>query len=226
MVRYISLLLLIGLAWGQTNPDELVLKNGPTYFGEYSKIEGLNVLFIPGFGMFKPKDGFTSQRIPIKEIKSLELSDGSLIIYNGKRVDFPPIEAMAFKDAQSKNMGKWFLFLPLNGTIFFGSVGTAGLRDETYFGGYVALSSLISYGLLKSGKKIEYPKSITSQQDRRTYKEVYTQTLNKKEKKIVVGNLALAAMVGAGMYLYFSPKRGPNMGGGNSNWGMGGYSGP
>ena len=103
----------------------------------------------------------------------------------------------------------------------------AGLPDDPYyFGGYVALSSLISYGLLKSGKKIEYPKSITSQQDRRTYKEVYTQTLNKKEKKIVVGNLALAAMVGAGMYLFFSPKRGPNMGGGNSNWGMGGYSGP
>ena len=49
--------------------------------------------------MFKPKDGFTSQRIPIKEIKSLELSDGSLIIYNGKRVYFSPIEAMAFKDA-------------------------------------------------------------------------------------------------------------------------------
>ncbi|SVE15491.1 uncharacterized protein METZ01_LOCUS468345, partial [marine metagenome] len=188
MVRYISLLLLIGLAWGQTNPDKLVLKNGPTYFGEYSKIEGLNVLFIPGFGMFKPKDGFTSQRIPIKEIKSLELSDGSLIINNGKRVDFSPIEAMAFKDAQSKNMGKWFLFLPLNGTIFFGLVRTAELPYD--FGGYVALSSLISYGLLKSGKKIEYPKSITSQQDRRTYKEVYTQTLNKKEKKIVVVNLA------------------------------------
>ena len=224
MNRYITLLLFIGLAWGQTNPDKLVLKNGPTYFGEYSKIEGLNVLFIPDFGMFKPKDGFTSQRIPIKEIKSLELSDGSLIIYNGKRVYFSPIEAMAFKDAQSKNMGKWFLFLPLNGTIFFGLVGTAGLPDETNFGGYVALGSLISYGLLKSGKKIEYPKSITSQQDRRTYKEVYTQTLNKKEKMIVVVNLAFAAMVGAGIYFFFLPNS-FSMGGGG-NWGMGGYSGP
>ena len=78
--------------------------------------------------------------------------------------------------------------------------------------------------LLKSGKKIEYPKSITSQQDRRTYKEVYTQTLNKKEKMIVVVNLAFAASVGAGIYFFFSPNR-FSMGYSSSNWGMGGYSG-
>ena len=47
MRRYLSLLLFIGLAWGQTDFDKLVLKDGTTYFGEYSKIEGKKVLFKP-----------------------------------------------------------------------------------------------------------------------------------------------------------------------------------
>ena len=62
MVRYISLLLFIGLGWAQTDFDKLVLKNGTTYFGEYSKIEGKIVFF-------KPQNAFTFQPIPVKRIR-------------------------------------------------------------------------------------------------------------------------------------------------------------
>jgi len=40
MRRYIVLLLITGIVWAQTDFDKLVLKDGTTYFGEYSKIEG------------------------------------------------------------------------------------------------------------------------------------------------------------------------------------------
>ena len=37
MRRYIVLLLITGIVWAQTDFDILVLKDGTTYFGEYSK---------------------------------------------------------------------------------------------------------------------------------------------------------------------------------------------
>ena len=39
MRRYIVLLLITGIVWAQTDFDTLVLKDGTTYVGEYSKIE-------------------------------------------------------------------------------------------------------------------------------------------------------------------------------------------
>ena len=66
MNRYLSLLLFIGFAWGQTDFDKLVLKDGTTYFGEYSKIEGKKVLF-------KPQGAFASQPVPVTLIQSLLL---------------------------------------------------------------------------------------------------------------------------------------------------------
>ena len=73
MTKYITLSLFIGLAWGQTDFDKLVLKDGTTYFGEYSKIEGKKVLF-------KPQGAFASQPVPVTLIQSLLLEDGTFVI--------------------------------------------------------------------------------------------------------------------------------------------------
>jgi len=77
MVRFISLLLFIGLAWGQVDLDKLVLKDGTTYFGEYSKIEGKIVYF-------KPHDAFGFQPITFNTIHKLELANGLKLVTNGK----------------------------------------------------------------------------------------------------------------------------------------------
>jgi hypothetical protein len=53
MHRYIVLLLITGIVWAQTDFDKLVLKDGTTYLGEYSKIEEEIVYF-------KPLDAFAS----------------------------------------------------------------------------------------------------------------------------------------------------------------------
>ena len=73
MRRYIVLLLITGIVWAQTDFDKLVLKDGTTYFGEFSKIEGKIVYF-------KPQNAFAFQPISINKIKILQLKDGQFII--------------------------------------------------------------------------------------------------------------------------------------------------
>ena len=125
MNRYLSLLLFIGFAWGQTDFDKLILKDGTTYFGEYSKIEGKKVLF-------KPQGAFASQPVPVKLIQSLLLEDGTFVInlenkYN--KLSSAEYEKLSEeeKDVYNKNLRKiklrqlkscsmvgclWFLILP------------------------------------------------------------------------------------------------------------------
>ena len=62
MINRITLLLFIGLAWGQVEQDKLVLKDGTKYLGEFSTIDGKNVLF-------KPEGAFGFQPISINKIK-------------------------------------------------------------------------------------------------------------------------------------------------------------
>ena len=73
MRRYIVLLLITGIVWAQTDFDKLILKDGTTYLGEYSKIEGEIVYF-------KPQDAFGFQPVPVKLIKRLKLKDSHYII--------------------------------------------------------------------------------------------------------------------------------------------------
>ena len=77
MRRYIVLLLITGIVWAQTDFDKLVLKDGTTYFGEYSKIERKIVYF-------KPHDAFGFQPIPVKRIERLELKDGRVAVLDSK----------------------------------------------------------------------------------------------------------------------------------------------
>ena len=73
MRRYIVLLLITGIVWAQTDFDKLVLKDGTTYFGEFSKVEGEIVYF-------KPQDTFVFEPVSVGIIKNLQLKDGQIII--------------------------------------------------------------------------------------------------------------------------------------------------
>jgi len=76
MRRYIILLLITGIVWAQTDFDTLVLKDGTTYLGEYSKTEKEIVYF-------KPQNAFAFQPVPVQIIKRLQLKDGHYIIGKG-----------------------------------------------------------------------------------------------------------------------------------------------
>ena len=88
--RIIPLLLFIGFVWGQADLDKLVLKDGTTYLGEYSKTEGKIVYF-------KPQNAFTFQPISVKVIRRLELKDGQIIVLNGK------VKSLALEEYQKLN---------------------------------------------------------------------------------------------------------------------------
>ena len=102
MRRYIVLLLITGILWAQTDFDILILKNGTTYFGEYSKIEEEIVYF-------KPQNAFAFQPISIKQIQTLELKDGRFII-----------------GGESSNKGKYFLFCCILAVVFIVLIGGTG----------------------------------------------------------------------------------------------------
>ena len=76
MRRYIVLLLITGIVWAQTDYDKLILKDGTTYVGEYSKIEEEIVYF-------KPQDALAFQPVPVKLIQTLKLKDGTVLLHNG-----------------------------------------------------------------------------------------------------------------------------------------------
>ena len=75
MCRYLSLLLLIGLAWGENNLDLLIFKNGLKYYGEFLKTEK-NLIH------FKPKNSKSYQSVLSYRIDRVELTDGEMLNFN------------------------------------------------------------------------------------------------------------------------------------------------
>ena len=75
MRRYLSLLLLIGLTWGENNLDLLIFKNGLSYYGEFLKVEK-NLIH------FKPKDSKTYQSVLSYRIDRVELTNGEVLNFN------------------------------------------------------------------------------------------------------------------------------------------------
>ena len=75
MIRYISLLLFIGLVWGQFK-GEVMMKNGVSYRGEITEVNQ-SYVFLLGDG------SENAQGIPVSLISKSVLDDGTLIVENG-----------------------------------------------------------------------------------------------------------------------------------------------
>ena len=105
MTNYLTLLLFIGLAWGQDNLkkesdfDKLVSKSGTIYLGEYSRIENSVV-------HFKTTNAMASQGVPLNKIQILQLKDGTTIINDGEinKIDLDNIEDRKLIFTESKKL--------------------------------------------------------------------------------------------------------------------------
>jgi len=187
--RITPLLLFIGFVWAQTDFDKLVLKDGTTYFGEYSKIEGKIVFF-------KPQEAFGFQPIPVKLIRRLELKEGQIIIDGGKVKNSLTLDEYqklstkekAIYDANLYNVKKWALYGPTSIIVFMGSIflhkvliGGEFWESPIFLGGSPAASLIIPYFVLNSKEKFNFPKSILTDSEKEIYEQAYSKELQKRK---------------------------------------------
>ena len=226
MRRYIVLLLITGIVWAQTDFDKLVLKDGTTYLGEYSKTEGKIVFF-------KPQGAFAFQPIPVKRIRRLELKDWQ-IFFNGGGILIAKKNSIhhkrrtkekALHDAKLINLWHWGLYGPLSGITVAGFL-FGGVQGEAWVERATIPASLAIPYLILNLKKVEfsYPESLANEYDKLYYKKVYYKNIKKRKTIIIMASSAITA--GVGTLLLLLAMKNFSMGGGDSDWGMGGYSGP
>ena len=215
MIRYITLLLFIGLAWGQADLDKLVLKDGTTYFGEYSKIEGKIVYF-------KPQNAFTFQPISIKQIQTLKSKNGYFIIVRGHANKIPlafeeyqklSTKEKALHDAKLINLWHWGLYGPLSGITVAGFL-FGGVQGEAWVERATIPASLAIPYLILNLKKVEfsYPESLANEYDKLYYKKVYYKNIKKRKTIIIMASSAIT--VGVGTLLFLLAMRNFSMGDG------------
>jgi len=203
MRRYIVLLLITGIVWAQTDFDKLVLKDGTTYFGEYSKIEGKIVFF-------KPQEAFGFQPIPVKLIRRLELKEGQIIIDGGKVKNSLTLDEYqklstkekAIYDANLYNVKKWALYGPTSIIVFMGSIflhkvliGGEFWESPIFLGGSPAASLTIPYFVLNSKEKFNFPKSILTDSEKEIYEQAYSKKLKQRKIKYAVGSFIVAGVI-------------------------------
>ena len=221
MRRYLSLLLFIGLAWGQDNLkkesdfDKLVSKGGTIFLGGFSRIEKSVVYF-------KPTKALAFQGVPINQIQSLKLKDGKTIIKNGNVnkirtvVDHEKLslEEKAIYDDAKKDAKRWLAYPPL------ALIGAGGLATATFFIGEdifeindedILLPSIIgggSLGMIGSyylfnkldKNKIEAINSF----DNEDYEKFYLQEFKKRKSENIIlsGSYIGLAVAAVTLYLY------------------------
>ena len=202
MRRYIVLLLITGILWAQTDLDTLILKDGTTYLGEYSKIEGKIVFF-------KPQNAFTFQPISIKQVERLELKEGRVAVLDSKVKSLTleeyqklSTEEKGIYDANLYNLNKWALYGPMSTILFGGCVllkdyfnKKQGLKKDMirlespiFLGGSLAASLTIPYFVLNRKEKINFPKSILTDSEKEIYKQAYSKKLRQRKLKYYLGS--------------------------------------
>ena len=203
MTKQLTLLLFIGLAWGQDSLkkepdfDRMVSKGGTIYLGEFSRIEKSTIYF-------KPTKASAFQGVPINQIQSLKLKDGQTIIKNGNLnqirtvVDYEnlSLEEKAIYDAAKKDAKGWLAYPPL------ALIGAGSLATATFFIGEdifeindedILLPSIIgggSLGMIGSyylfnkldKNKIEAIDSF----DNEDYEKLYLQEFKKRKSENII----------------------------------------
>ena len=211
--RYIVLLLITGILWAQTDVDILIMKDGTTYYGEYSRSKVDKVFF-------KPQGAFAFQPVSVKQIERLELKDGQIIVLGGK-VKIITIEEYqklstkekALFDAKLIDLGHWAFYGPLSGITLYLSLGKI---QKIPIEGSIAASLTIPYFILNLKKvKFSYPQSLANEYDRLYYKQVYSKNIKNRKGNIIMASIAIT---GVGAFLMFMKAMSDFDFGSDSDW--------
>ena len=211
MTKHFTLLLFIGLAWGQDNLkkesdfDRLVSKGGTVFLGEFSRIEKSVVYF-------KPTKASAFQGVPINRIQSLKLKNGKTIIKNGDVskirtvVDHEKLslEEKAIYDDAKEDAKRWLAYPPL------ALIGAGGLATATFFIGEdifeindedILLPSIIgggSLGMIGSYylfNKLDKSKiEAINTFDNEDYEKFYLQEFKKRKSENIISSGTLVGL--------------------------------
>jgi len=202
MRRYIVLLLITGIVWAQTDFDKLVLKDGTTYLGEYSRTDQ-KVIY------FKRLDSFAFQPLPTNIVKVLQLKDGTFVINNGiinnnfLRSKMSTSGKAVF-DAK-KDAKKWIAYPLLAGLTFASSTyGTMIIAREEPWESLPAMIGISIASLAVPYKVLNDLEKYQIEQLRDEYYiELYKETLSEEFIKNNIIGLGLLGLAAAGGYIYF-----------------------
>ena len=211
MSRYISILLFIGLAWGQGQQDTLFLKNGLKYEGNFEKIKKDTIWFIP-------IDAFSAQPIEIIKIKKLELYDGTKIINNGILIDIHQVAI----DAVKKNNEQPSIGTIIKRSCGYGCMfGLIAFRIMPDFGFLAMLLGSVypNIALIKTNERLAnvepvYPMSIVSDEEKKQYFITYSNEKKKianraRMKSCIIGTtgflIVMHILMNTDVYFPFSP---------------------
>ena len=209
MTKKLTLLLFIGLAWGQntteieSNFDRMVSKGGTIYLGEFSRIEK-NTIY------FKPTKASAFQGVPINQVQSLKLKDGKVIIKNGnvlsliKVINYEKLslEEKAIYDAKS-DAGRWILYPP----VALGTFGAMmlGSSEEPWedLAAIFAISDAslaVPYYLFK--RLDREPTQNLKLKDEELYEKIYFKEFRKRKLINIIASSIVTCTLGP--ILYFS----------------------
>ncbi len=189
------------------------MKDGTTYYGEYSRSKVDKVYF-------KPQGAFAFQPVSVKQIERLELKDGQIIVLGGK-VKIITIEEYqklstkekALFDAKLIDLGHWAFYGPLSGITLYLSLGKI---QKIPIEGSIAASLTIPYLILNLKKvKFSYPQSLANEYDRLYYKQVYSKNIKNRKGNIIMASIAIT---GVGAFLMFMKAMSDFDFGSDSDW--------
>ena len=209
MTKHLTLLLFIGLAWGQNNLkkesdfDRLVSKGGTVFLGEFSRIEKSIVYF-------KPTKALAFQGVPINQIQSLKLKDGKVIIENGNVKSLMKItkyeklstKEKAIYDAKS-DASRWILYPP----VALGTFGAMmlGSSEEPWedLAAIFAISAASLAGPYYLFSRLDRkPTQNLKLKDEELYEKIYFKEFRKRKLINIIASSIVTCTLGP--ILYFS----------------------
>ena len=211
MTKHLTLLLFIGLAWGQntteieSNFDKMVSKGGTIYLGEFSRIEK-NTIY------FKPTKASAFQGVPINQVQSLKLKDGKVIIKNGNVLSIMKVikyeklstEEKAIYDAKS-DAGRWILYPPV--ALTFGAM-MLGSHQEPWndLAAIFAISAASLAGPYYLFSRLDRkPTQNLKLKDEELYEKIYFKEFRKRKLINIIASSIVTCTLGP--ILYFSSVR-------------------
>ena len=203
MRRCLVILLIVGIAWAQTEFDKLILKNDVEYLGEYSRTDK-KVIY------FKSLDAFAFQPLPINTVKVLQLKEGTFVINNGIVNKNFLRSKMSISEKAVFDAKKWSGYPFLAVLTFVSSIYGTHMITEHEPDNLIFTISVTSLAVPYFGLKNPYKNQIAkgSIEDFQLYEEIYSR---ESIKNIIKGCVVLGLLAGVGYFGFVSTFNfGPN----------------